>query len=48
MCTHHKRLIILERVFIFIYGYKDIGSDIPITLPLIYYQDIGPSSDDEY
>jgi hypothetical protein len=47
MYTHHKRLIILEHVvFIFIYGYKDIGSDIPITLPLTYYQDIDPS--DEY
>jgi hypothetical protein len=45
-CTHHKRLIILEHVFTFSYGYKDIGSEILITLPFTYYQDISPS--DEY
>ncbi len=41
-----QRLIILEHVFIFMYTYKDIGSDILITLPFTHCQDIGPS--DEY
>jgi hypothetical protein len=35
--TLHQRLIILEDVFIFTYGYMYIEGDIPITLPFTHY-----------